>query len=155
MYCSSCGVAVAQGLSYCNYCGEKLSGAKSDSIIKSPEVRPETLVGAMVFAFVFGLGAITVLMGVMKAVLHLEVGLILTFTLLSFLIMLSLEGVIIRLLFRRKRGAEEAGDTVLLKGQATRQLDAAQARVLPEPMPSVTEHTTRAFDPIYPERTSK
>src|SRR5216684_8994587 len=155
MYCSSCGVAVTPGLTYCNYCGERLSGAKRDSIIKSPEVRPETLVGAMVFTFVFGLGAITVLMGMMKAVLHLEVGLILAFTTLSFLIMLSLEGVFIRLLLRRKRGAEEAGDTVLLKGQATRELDAAQARVLPEPMPSVTEHTTRAFDPIYPERTSK
>ena len=156
MYCSSCGEAVTPGFSYCNYCGEKLSGAKSDSIIKSPDVRPETLVGAMVFAFVFGLGAITVLMGVMKAVLHLEVGLILAFTLLSFLIMLSLEGVFIRLLLRRKRGAEEAGDPVLLKGQATgAELDAAQARTLPEPMPSVTEHTTRAFDPIYRERTSK
>jgi hypothetical protein len=155
MYCSSCGAVVTRGLSYCNQCGEKLSGAKSDSTIKSPEVRPETLIGAMVFTFVFGLGAITVLMGVMKAVLHLEVGLILAFTLPSFLIMLSLEGVFIRLLLRRKRGAEEAGDTVLLKGQATRGLDAAQARALPEPMPSVTEHTTRAFDPIYPERTSK
>jgi hypothetical protein len=155
MYCSSCGVAVTPGLSYCNYCGEKLSGAKSESIIKSPEVRPETLVGAMVFTFVFGLGAITVVIGVMKAVLHLEVGLILAFTLLSFLIMLSLEGVFIRLLLRRKRGAEEAGDTVLLKGQATRELDAAQARVLAEPMPSVTEHTTRAFDPIYSARRSK
>ena len=155
MYCSSCGVAVTPGLSYCNYCGEKLSGAKSDSIIKSPEVKPEILVAAMVFTFVFGLGAITVLMGVMKAVLHFELGQILAFTLLSFLIMLSLEGVIIRLLFRRKRGAEEAGDTVQLKGQATRELDAAQARVLPEAMPSVTEHTTRAFDPVYTERTSK
>ena len=155
MYCSSCGVAVVPGLTYCNYCGEKLSGAKRDSVIESPEVRPETLIAAMVFAFVFGLGAITVLMGVMKAVLHLEMGLILAFTLLSFLIMLSLEVVFIRLLFRRKRGAEEAGDTVPLKGQATRELDAAQARVLPEPMPSVTEHTTRAFDPIYTERTSK
>jgi hypothetical protein len=155
MYCSSCGVAVTTGLSFCNYCGEKLNGAKSESIIKSPEVRPETLIGAMVFAFVFGLGAITVLMGVMKAVLHLELGLILVFTLLSFVIMLSLEGVFIRLLLRRKRGAEEAGDTLLSKGQATRELDAVHARVLPEPMPSVTEHTTRAFDPIYPERTSK
>lgn len=155
MYCSSCGVAVTTGLSYCNFCGEKLSGAKSDRIIKSPEVKPETLVGAMVFAFVFGLGAITALVGVMKAVLHLEVGLILAFTLLSFLIMLSLEGVFILLLLRRKRHAEEAGNTVILKGQATRELDAAQARVLSEPMPSVTEHTTRAFDPIYPERTSK
>ncbi len=155
MYCSSCGVAVTAGLSYCNFCGEKLSRAKSETISKSPEVRPETLVAAMVFVFVFGLGAITVLMGVMKAVLHFEVGQILAFTLLSFLIMLSLEGVFIRLLLRRQRGAQEAGDTVPLKGQATRELDAAQARVLPEPMPSVTEHTTRAFDPIYPERTSK
>ena len=155
MYCSSCGVAVAPGLSYCNYCGEKLSGVKSGSIIKSPEVRPETLVGAMVFTFVFGLGAITVLLGVMKAVLRLEAGVVLAFALLGFLIMLSLEGVFIRLLLRRKRGAEEAGDMVVLKGQATRELDAAQGRVLPEPMASVTEHTTRAFDPLYPQRTSK
>ena len=155
MYCSSCGVAVAPGLTYCNYCGEKLSGARGDSVIKSPEVRPETLIGAMVFAFVFGLGAITVLMGVMKAVLHLEVGLILTFTLLSFLIMLSLEGVFIRLLLRRKRGTGEAGNAKQVMEQATTELDAAQARVLPEPMPSVTEHTTRAFDRTYAERPSK
>src|ERR1700687_3008346 len=125
MYCSNCAVAVAPGLSYCNYCGEKLSGAKSDSIIKSPEVRPETLVAAMVFAFVFGLGAITVLMGVMKAVLHLDVGLILAFTLLSFLIMLSLEGVFIRLLLRRNRGPQQARDTEPLKRHATKELDAA------------------------------
>ena len=155
MYCPSCGVAVTQGLSYCNYCGEKLSGAKSASIIKSPEVKPESLIGAMVFTFVFGLGAITVLMGMMKAVLHFEVGQLLFFALLSFLIMLSLEGVFIRLLLRRKHGAAEAGETALLKGQATRELDAAQARMLPEPMPSVTEHTTRAFEPIPTKRTSK
>ena len=155
MYCSSCGVAVAPGLTYCNYCGEKLSAAKREARIKSPEVRPETLIGAMVFTFVFGLGSITVLIGVMKAVLGLETGLLLFFALLCFLIMLLLEGVIIRLLFRRQRGAEEAGDTGRLKGQATRELDAAQARGLPESMPSVTEHTTRAFDPIYNERTSK
>jgi hypothetical protein len=151
MYCSSCGVAVTPGLSYCNYCGVKLSGAKADST-KSPDVRPETLIGAMVFAFVFGLGAITALMGVMKVILHLETGLILAFALLCFLIMLSLEGVFIRLLFRRKPGAEYEGANVLLKGPATRELDAAQARVLPAPMPSVTEHTTRAFDSIYSER---
>ena len=156
MYCSSCGVAVTPGVSYCNYCGVKLSGARSDSTIKSPEVRPETLIGAMVFAFVFGLVAITLLMGMMKAVLRLEVGVIIAFTALSFLIMLSLEGVFIRLLLRRKRGAEETADSVLLKGLATRaELDAAQARVLTESMPSVTEHTTRAFDPIYSERKSK
>jgi len=155
MYCSTCGVAVTEGLSYCNYCGAKLSGAKGDNLIEPAAVKPETLVAAMVFVFVLGLGAITVLMGVMKAVLNLNGGQILAFTLLSFLIMLSLEGVFIRLLFRRKRGTEAAADTMLSKGQGTKELDAAQARVLPEPLPSVTEHTTRAFESVYNKRTSK
>ena len=155
MYCSVCGVAVAQGLSYCNYCGAKLSGAKGDNVSKSPEVKPELLVSAMVVVFVLGLVAITMLIGVMKTVLDLNAGQILSFTMLSFLIMLLIEGVCIRLLMRRKRGAEEAGDTVLLKGQATKELDATQARALPEPLQSVTEHTTRAFEPIHSERTSK
>ena len=108
----------------------------------------------MAVIFVFGLVAIALLMVVMKGVLG-NAGAVLAFTLLSFLIMLSVEGVIIRLLLRRKRGTEEAGDTMRLKGQATKELDAAKARALPEPMPSVTEHTTRAFEPIYNERTSK
>jgi hypothetical protein len=155
MYCPSCGVNVTPGSSYCNYCGEKLSGANSDSIIKSPEVKPGALVGAMVFTFVFGLVAITVLMGMMKAVLRLDVGVVLGFASLSFLILLLLEAVFIRLLLRRKRAAEDAGHSVPLKGETTRELDAAHARALPEPMASVTEHTTRAFDPISRERTSK
>jgi len=155
MYCSSCGVAVTQGLSYCNYCGAKLNGVKSEPGIKSSEPKPEMLVAAMVFVFVFGLAAITMLMGMMKVVLGLNLGQIFAFALLSFLIMLLIEGVCLRLLFRRKRGTEEASDTVLLTGQGTKELDAAQARVLSEPVPSVTEHTTRAFDPVYNERTSK
>jgi len=154
MYCSSCGVAVAQGLSYCNYCGAKLSGA-GDSGLKSPEVRPELLVSAMAGVFILGLAAITVLMGVMKSVLDLPADRILAFTLVPLLIMLLLEGVFLRLLFRRKRGTEQAGGTVLLKGQATKELDAAQARVLPEPVQSVTEHTTRALEPAYSDRKSK
>ena len=154
MYCSSCGVVVAQGLSYCNYCGAKSSGAKSDNVIKSSEVKPGLLVPAMVITFVFGLIAIILLMFAMK-MLNLDRGQILAFMLLSFTIMLSIEGVFFRLLLRRQRGAEEAGDTVLLKGQATKELDAAQARVLPEPVPSVTEHTTRALEPSYNERTPK
>lgn len=155
MYCSACGVAVAQALSYCNYCGAKLSGAKGDNVVASPDVKPELVLSAMVAVFVLGLPAIIVLMGVMKAVLELNVGLILAFALLSFMIMLLIVGVCIWLLLRRKRGTEEAGDAAPLEGQATKELDAAQTRVLPEPVPSVTEHTTRAFEPIYSERKSE
>jgi len=129
-----------------------LNGVKDETRIKSSEAKPEMLVAAMVFVFVFGLVAITLLTGVMKGVLNLDVGQILPFTLLSFLIMLSIEGVCLRLLLRRKRDPEEPGDTVRLKGQATKGLDAAQARALPDPVPSVTEHTTRAFEPIQSQR---
>ena len=68
--------------------------------------------------------------------------------------MLVVEGVFIWQLLGRKRGNEEAADTVL-KEQTTKELREAQARALPEPMPSVTEHTTRAFEPIYSERKSQ
>ena len=151
MYCSSCGAAVAQGLTYCNHCGAKLSGEKGDSLIKSSEVRPESLVWAMVAVLVFGLVAIMFLMLAMKMV-GLNDGQILAFTILSFLIMLLVEGVFTWQLLTRKRGAEETGDTALSKKQTTKELEAGQVPVLPEAMPSVTEHTTRAFDPIYRER---
>jgi len=154
MYCSSCGVAVAQGLTYCNYCGAKLSGA-GDKRLESREVRPEYLVFAMMAVFIFGVGAITLLMGMMKSVLGLPVERVLAFALLPFLVMLLLEGVFIRLLLRRNRGVDETSYTPRSKEQVTNELDAAHARALPEPMPSVTEHTTRAFAPIHNERTSK
>jgi len=155
MYCSSCGAAVVQGLSYCNHCGAKLGGTRVDDDLESSQVRPGYLVFAMMASFFFGLLAITVLMGVMKAVLGLSVGWIVAFTLLSFLIMLVLEGVFIRLLLHRKRAAGAESNSLLLKKQATKELDAAQPRVLQEPMPSVTEHTTRAFEPIQSKRTSE
>ena len=155
MYCSSCGVAVAQGLSYCNYCGAKLSGAKGDSHIKSSEVKPELLVSAMVALFILGLGAIAVLIGVMKEVAGFDPPILLAVTMFSFVLMLVVEGVIIGLLLKGKRGAQEAGDTGRLKEQMIKELGGARERVLPEPVPSVTEHTTRAFEPIYSERKSK
>jgi uncharacterized membrane protein len=151
MYCSACGTSVAQGLSYCNYCGAKLSGEKRDSLIKSSEVKPESLIWGMVAVLVFGFVAIMFLMMAMKMV-GLNVGQILAFTILSFVIMMVVEGVFIWQLLRRKRRAEETGDTALSKDQATKELEAAQARVLTEAMPSVTEHTTRSFEPIYRER---
>jgi hypothetical protein len=158
MYCSSCGVAVAPGLSYCNFCGAKLNVAKADNLSKSSEVKPELLIRAMVSLFVLGLFSITVLMGVMKAILRLDIGQILPFALVSFLLMILIEGIFIRLLFRRHRSAEETDATALSKAHATKELEATQARALPEPLSepaSVTEHTTRAFEPLYNERPSK
>ena len=149
MYCSTCGVAVVHGLVFCNYCGAKLNPGETSA---KSDVKSGSLIGGMVFVFVFGIVAITMLLGMMKAVLRVSDGLIVAFALLSFLTMLVIEGVFIRLLLRRTGGREQASEDLIMKGQATRELDASQVRVLPEPLSSVTEQTTRTFDPIYTER---
>ena len=155
MFCSYCGAAVAHGLSYCKHCGSKSGGAKGDALDKASELRPETLVSAMMMVFVFGLGAIIGLMAVMRTLPDFDFGRIMAVTLLSFLIMIGLEAVFVWLLLRRRGGFKEADDSTPLKKQTTKELDAAQARALPEPLPSVTEHTTRTLDPVYSERKSK
>jgi hypothetical protein len=142
MYCPSCGVAVTQNLSYCNHCGAKLN--RDDTAVKSPEIKPALLVNAMVITFIFGLVAITILMGVMTS-LGLPIVQAIGLMLFPFLLMFVLEGVFMRLLLRGQRRAYES-DKLLSESQVTNELDAAQARVLPEGLPSVTEHTTRAFE---------
>ena len=150
MYCSSCGVAVTQGLTYCNYCGAKLNYA--DGGDKPPEIRPGGLVTMMVATFIMGLFVITIFMGVMKTVLHFEYGPLVAFTMLGFLIMLMLEGIFIRLLFRPlKRRDSEPHNTLQNSRGSTKELE-AQSRMPLEPIASVTENTTRAFDPVYSER---
>jgi len=102
----------------------------------------------MIATFVFGLIAIAVLLGVMKTVLGLETGQILGFAMLLLLIMVVLEAVFIRLLLRRNRSVDTTSDKALSEGQPTNELDAGQPRVLPEGVPSVTEHTTRVLEPV-------
>ena len=149
MYCSSCGVAVAQGVTYCNYCGAKLPRDQG----KTPrEVKPETLVTMMVATFVMGTFVITLLLGMLRAVLHLEFGPMMGIAMLSFLMMFVLEGVFIKLLFASRGSSERVDDRILPKRPGTtRELDEARYPAI-EPAASVTEHTTRIFDPVLSDR---
>lgn len=151
MYCSSCGGSVAEGLSYCNRCGAKLNGAKSDG--QQSATLPESLIWAIVAVFVVGLGATIGLMALMKNELGFGQGLILTFSALSFLLIFTIEAVLISLLLRGKHGAREQKESARLQVMPPKELNTARALV--EPAPSVTENTTRTFDPIYRERETK
>ena len=149
MYCSSCGVAVAQNLSYCNHCGAKLHRGEDSS----SELRPNFLLAAIVGTFIFGLLVITILMGVMKNAMGLPVERVLGFAAVPFLMMLILEGVLLRLFFRTLKAADQK--KILSNQHATNELEGSRARLLAQPATSVTEHTTRAFDPIPVERKQK
>ncbi len=151
MYCSSCGTAVMPGLSYCNRCGAGLN-AREAKAMKRSEVAAEHLVWAIVSVSVGGLGVILALMALMKQALNFSVDLIALFSLLSFLLLIGAESVFIWQLLRSKASAKKAGDITHLNESATRELDAAHGRALPEPAPSVTEQTTRAFEPVSLKR---
>jgi len=126
-----------------------LSAAKAES--KSSEVKPELLVAAMVALFVFGLPGITFLVFMMKEAGDFDRSLLLIFTALSFLLMFSVEAVLIWLLLKGKKSTGEVPDA---KKVETKELEGSDAKALPESMPSVTEHTTRTFDPVYSQRKS-
>ena len=152
MYCSSCGVAIADGLTYCNFCGARVNSEKTDTLVKTTELRAESLIiSAMVGLFILGLLAISVLIGVMKAILHFDVGPLLAFAFTSFLILIGLEGVLISRLFRRNRKADRAPGDSLASTHITKELE-ARSRVIADPVSSVTDHTTRTLDPVYSER---
>jgi hypothetical protein len=149
MYCSSCGVAVAQNLTYCNHCGAKLGGDTAS--VKTTELRAEwAMMSSMAALFVCGLVAISILLGVMKAVLKFQDGPIMAFGFLSFLILIGLEAVYVSRLVRVRRDVEKAADTPSLDRHTTKELE-ARSRIS-DPIGSVTDHTTRTLDPIYNER---
>src|SRR5215207_7006751 len=107
MYCSTCGVPVAQGLSFCKHCGAKLSDGKGDDFARYSELRAESfLIMLMVAVFIFGLGAITVLMAVMKNGLNFEAPQVIPFAIISFAMLFLLEGMLIWRLLRRDRHAK-------------------------------------------------
>ena len=158
MYCSSCGAAVLPGLSYCNHCGARLSGGQADAAARRSDALPDSLVWAIVSVFVVGMGTTIGLMAMLKQLLDLGQGIVIAFGLLGFGLMIAVESVFIYLLLsRRKAAAKEAGGDERPSARATKELDAArEARAaLPEPVPSVTEQTTRTFEPAYGERKPK
>jgi hypothetical protein len=152
MYCQSCGVAVASSLTYCNHCGAKISSEKTDTLAKTTELRYDSFImSGMIGLFVLGLVAISVLLGVMKAVLQFDAGRLIAFAFLSFFMLAGLEGILVSRLFRKGSKAEKSGGSAQSAVHTTKQL-AAQSQVVSEPVGSVTDHTTRTLDPIYNDR---
>jgi hypothetical protein len=146
MYCSSCGSVVPNNLTFCNKCGTKIT----TNSLTGPN--PDSLVWAICALFIMGTGVIIGLMAVMKEVVKLNEGVILAVMMICFSMMLILEGILSWLLIGSWRSGRNPGSVRHLEERKTNELNEAPARMLAEPLISVTEHTTRAFDPVYTER---
>ena len=152
MHCSSCGSALIEALSYCNRCGAEVGG-KNRAAPPMPSIS-ESLVWAIVGVSVGGLAILVGLIAVMKhAGFHNE--LIAGFSLLGFLLLLAAEIVFIWLLLRSKSAAKEQSALPQSREFTTNELGERPMRSLPEPVPSVTEQTTRTLEPVHRGRKSE
>jgi hypothetical protein len=149
MFCSGCGYENLQGVNYCKQCGVKLNSAPSKSF--SPWLAGIFLV---VIAFITLTGfMIPVMMLAELSGKGFDNDSLLAMSFFFLLSTVIIDGFLIHLLTRllglSKQAKQEA--KLVVTTQPKYQTSEQQYQQLPEPpssMPSVTEHTTRNFDPM-------
>jgi hypothetical protein len=150
MYCSTCGAEATLEVSYCKRCGSSLNPQTA------LELRPVSLNGpswAMAVAVISMLGII--FSAVVKlAEIHVSPVALTWIAIVGLGTVIALVAMIFRQLshmtgLRQPQPPMQLAPT--LKPQTTSELYAGRQGALPEPVSSVTEHTTRTFEPLYRE----
>ena len=151
MYCQTCGAPLAQALSYCNHCGANLSTLKVQDQAGTAATAIDTLLWVIVGTAITLLGmALGALVLMKNGAIDERLGM--AFVILTFVALVVSEGVLVWRLIHLNRGAEEIRTVPQLNDLSTEELDPLTARALDEPLEpvsSVTEQTTRAFEPSY------
>jgi hypothetical protein len=143
MYCANCGTQLTAGLSYCNRCGFNLrERTESNTAVTSAFLTAITTLGVAGLAILFG-GAL-----VLKKKAQLDPDLIAAFMAFTFLLVGVIEFMLIRNLSKLMTPKEK--ETRSLPTPVTNNLRLPQHSTLGEPIPSVTENTTRTLE--YSER---
>lgn len=148
MYCQTCGTQMAPVLSYCPRCGAgrsltKISDADGSA---APPVSPDSLIWAIVVSTVVVLGLILGGLIALKGS-GVDEAMIWTFVSLCFFALIGVDAMFLRLLRGLRSGGQRENDTNRLMESARRQLAKTPGRALGDAVPSVTEHTTRTFEP--------
>ena len=155
MYCQACGVAITHAVRYCNRCGTALVAPHDAAEIKKSEKRLDDYLDGLFWITVFGV-ALTVggMVGLKK--LLFSDGFIIAFLVLSssaFLINLALSLWVIYGIVKRSKEIKVLVESTI---SDTSELEPRRADpgALP-PVPSVTENTTRSFEPIHNKRSNE
>lgn len=151
MYCQSCGIAIAQSMRYCNRCGALVLTSQESADLKKSEKRLDNYLDGLFWITVFGVALTAGGMVVLKK-LEFSGGFIAAFMIISataFLINFALNLWIILRLARNPR-AGEAGSQ--FSNPQTNELEQPVVPPLLQSAPSVTENTTRSFEPVFQKR---
>jgi len=149
MYCPTCGARLTQTLSYCNHCGANLSTLKVQAGTAGTAI--DTLLWVIVGTTITLLGmALGALVLMNKGEINERLGI--AFVILTFVALVVSEAVLGWRLVHLNRGAEEIRTVPQMNDLSTTEPDPLTARALQEPLDpvsSVTEQTTRSFEPLY------
>lgn len=144
MYCSACGTPLAPGLSYCNRCGmslkERTETSNGSSGVVASYLTAIAIIAVSGISLMLG-GAIALKNGA-----QMPEEIIGIFMLMVFFIVSVVEIFLCRQLSRITRSSDKT--QFLAPPTAAPQMDfrAPQPRALAEPLPSVTENTTRTLE---------
>jgi len=144
MYCQTCGSALAHQTNYCNRCGTQLTLTNDKSAYKTPEEKrlDEYLEGLFWTSF-FGLGIVvggTVLLKYFQFRDLILVG----YLVLSSVVFLINFGISLWGAISLMRSSKDGKFTIQPGRADTRELPPQRV----EPL-SITENTTRSFEPVY------
>lgn len=151
MYCQTCGSVLAHNTKYCNRCGTQLAPAGNLSPDKTPDKTPaekrlDEYLDGLFWISVFGLGFI-----IGGTVVLTKVGvrdlIVLGYAVLSTLVFLINFGFSLWGAVSIMRSSKD-GKLTMQPGHDTRELGPPKIESMPIPATSVTEHTTRSFEPI-------
>jgi len=155
MFCPSCGAEQNQTLSYCNRCGANLkpieSGVPRGKLVSaawavSLAVASVTLGGfGMIFGLVFAL---------INRGMSLSAGGI-GLVILSSLIILTIDWLLIRQLSRVLNLPRAARETAPVSQAALNESSPTLLAAPSQPVSSVTDQTTRTFEPVVKDRDTK
>jgi hypothetical protein len=141
MYCAACGTPLTPGLSYCNRCGASLKErSKSKSNTIPAFLTAITLIAIAGLGIMLG-GALT-----LRKDGDMPNEIVGFFMLFTFIIVVLTEVLLVRQLSRLTGHAERTVTTPAPSFVASPEAHALPPIAPGEPIPSVTEHTTRTLE---------
>ena len=141
MYCSACGTPTAPGLSFCNRCGTNLKEKPSHS--NSANIA--AYLTAVTALGVIGLGIMLGGTLVLRREAHLDEGLLGIFMLFTFLIVGTIEVMLLRQLSKLV-GSRDEQRAIPPPMHHVNELRPANLASMVEPLQSVTENTTQTLE---------
>ena len=152
MYCPSCGAESALELNYCNRCGANMASSivPAREIVPVSLTKPAVAIGLTTLLLTLGGFGVLVIGAINLALVLKDPDIIIPLIMFGMITILVSDIMLIRLLSRIIKASLDAKPIAQLPKPAVKE-GPRQLSPRLEPVPSVTEHTTRTFTPAFKE----